>query len=187
MKHCENYQNVTKIQEERRCCWINDTDRLARCRVGINLWFVKHSVCTKCNKAKSHQVRWIIVLTTQISLLNPHQITVEKVPIFMLLMRMLRQRALGPSHSWNLNPGRWTLECVLLTHSLWHKSSWKRLPLAPPQSCQAGDPQTGEQLYQRRSCTVLKVLGTTTNFPTWGSSKETENPQGIWHWRSVGS
>ena len=96
LKHCENYQNVTKIQEERRCCWINDTDRLARCRVGINLWFVKHSVCTKCNKAKSHQVRWIIVLTTQISLLNPHQITVEKVPIFMLLMRMLRQKSPWP-------------------------------------------------------------------------------------------
>ena len=82
LKHCENYQNVTKIQEERRCCWINGTDRLARCGVGTNLWFVKHSVCTKCNKAKSHQVRWVIVLTTYISWLNPHQITVEKVPIF---------------------------------------------------------------------------------------------------------
>ena len=32
----------------------------------------------------------------------------------------------------------------------------------------------------------MKVLGPTTDFPTWGSSKGTENPQGIWLWRSVG-
>lgn len=92
LKHCENYQNVAKMQEESRCYWISGTDRLARCRVGINLWFVKHSVCTKCNKAKSHQMRWVIVLTTQISSLNPHQITVEKVLISMLLMRTLRHK-----------------------------------------------------------------------------------------------
>ena len=83
---------MAKIQEESRCCWISGTNRLARCRVGINLWFVKHSVCTKCNKAKSHQMRWVIVLTTQISSLNPHQITVEKVLISMLLMRTLRHK-----------------------------------------------------------------------------------------------
>ena len=39
-------------------------------------------------------------------------------------------------------------------------------------------PQNGEQLYQRSSCTVAKVLGPTTDFPTWGSGKRTENPQG---------
>lgn len=27
-----------------------------------------------------------------------------------------------------------------------------------------------------------KVLGTTSDFPTWGPSKETGNPQGIWLW-----
>ena len=42
-----------------------------------------------------------------------------------------------------------------------------------------------EQLYQRNSCTVKKVLGSTTDFPTWGSSKRTKNTQGIWLWRPV--
>ena len=41
-------------------------------------------------------------------------------------------------------------------------------------------------LYQRNSCTVKKVLGPTTDFPTWGSGKGTENPQGIWLWRPLG-
>ena len=30
------------------------------------------------------------------------------------------------------------------------------------------------------------LLGPTTDFPTWGSGKGTENPQGIWLWRPVG-
>ena len=62
-------------------------------------------------------------------------------------------------------------------------SSWRRLPLL--QSCWADTPQTGEQLYQRSSQTVAKVLGPTTDFPTWGSGKGAENPQGIWLWRPV--
>ena len=41
-------------------------------------------------------------------------------------------------------------------------------------------------LYKINSCTIKKVLGPTTDFPTWGSSKGTENPQGIWFWRPVG-
>ena len=32
----------------------------------------------------------------------------------------------------------------------------------------------------------MTVLGSTTDFPTWGSSKGTENPPGIWLWRPVG-
>ena len=44
---------------------------------------------------------------------------------------------------------------------------------------QVGDSQTGEQLYQRISCTVTKVLGPTSDFPTWEFSKGTENAQGI--------
>ena len=39
---------------------------------------------------------------------------------------------------------------------------------------------------KRNSLTVKKILGPTTNFPTWGSAKGTENPQGIWLWRPVG-
>ena len=68
---------------------------------------------------------------------------------------------------------------------VWYKPSWRRSPLTPPQRCQADDPQSAEQLYQRNSCTVKKVLGPTTDFPTWGSGKGTENPQGIWLWRPV--
>ena len=44
----------------------------------------------------------------------------------------------------------------------------------------AEDPQIGEQLYKISSHTFAKVLGHTTDFPTWGSSKGTENPRGIW-------
>ena len=32
----------------------------------------------------------------------------------------------------------------------------------------------------------MKILGPITDFPTWGSSKGTENPQVIWLWRPVG-
>ena len=36
------------------------------------------------------------------------------------------------------------------------------------------------------SCIDMKVLGITSVFPTWGSSKGTGNPQGIWPWRPAG-
>ena len=58
-------------------------------------------------------------------------------------------------------------------------TSWRRSPLALPGSCRVGDPQTREQLYQRSPCPVAKVIGPTTDFPTWGSNKGTEKPQGI--------
>ena len=61
--------------------------------------------------------------------------------------------------------------------SMWHKSSYKRLPLAPLQSCRADDPQTGEQLYQRAFALLQKVLGPTTDFPTWASSKGLRSPR----------
>ena len=85
-------------------------------------------------------------------------------------------------------------ECLLLSHrsavtcsgdrgsgcsrpgspSMWHEPSWRRSLLAPPYSHQADDPQIAEQLYQRNSHTVKKVLGPTTDFPTWGPRKGTE-------------
>ena len=43
-----------------------------------------------------------------------------------------------------------------------------------------------KQSYQRNSRTVKEVLGPTTDFPTWGSGKGTENPQRILLWRPVG-
>ena len=46
------------------------------------------------------------------------------------------------------------------------------------QASPRNDPQTGEQFYQRSSHTFAKVLGPTTDFPTWGSSKRTEHLQG---------
>ena len=72
------------------------------------------------------------------------------------------------------------------TCSLWYKPSWRRLPLAPPYSPWADNPQISEQLYRTSSCTIKKVLGFTADFPTWGSGKGTENPQGIWLWWPVG-
>lgn len=48
------------------------------------------------------------------------------------------------------------------------------------------DPQTGDQLYQRRSRTAVQVLGPTTDSPTWGSGKRNGNPPGIWLCSSAG-
>ena len=56
---------------------------------------------------------------------------------------------------------------------------------APPYSHQADNPQTREQLYQKTSRTVVKVLGPTTYFPTCRSGKGIENPQGIRLWKPV--
>ena len=64
-------------------------------------------------------------------------------------------------------------------HSMWHKSSWRRSSLIPRWNPQADNPQTREQLHQRSSLTTAKVPGPTADFPTWGSGKGTENPQGI--------
>ena len=83
--------------------------------------------------------------------------------------------------------GDWGFGCTRSgSHSMWDKPSWRRSPLAPPYRKLADDQQIAEQLYQRNYLTVKKVLGTTTDFPTWGSSKGPENPQGIWLWRPVG-
>ena len=45
--------------------------------------------------------------------------------------------------------------------SVCHKPSWRTLPLAPPKSRQADDPQTIIQLHQRNYHTVKKVLAPT--------------------------
>ena len=37
LKYCENYQNVTQKPEVSKCCWKNGGNRLALCRVVINL------------------------------------------------------------------------------------------------------------------------------------------------------
>ena len=53
-------------------------------------------------------------------------------------------------------------------------------------TCWVGEPQTGEQLYQRSSHTIVKVLNPTSGFPAWGSNKGTWNPQRIWPWGPIG-
>ena len=57
---------------------------------------------------------------------------------------------------------------------------------APPYSHQTDNAKTEEKLYHRSSCTVAEFLGPTTDFPTWGSGKGTENPQAIWLRSPVG-
>jgi len=72
---------------------------------------------------------------------------------------------------------------------LWLQQTWEVWCVSPtiePPSRQLTNWRTIKQLYQRSSHTVVKVLGPTTDFPTWESSKETENPQGMWFWRPVG-
>ena len=56
-------------------------------------------------------------------------------------------------------------------------------PTIEPPSTQPTDWST---IIPRSSRNVLKFLGPTTDFPTRGSSKRTENPQGIWPWRPLG-
>ena len=90
----------------------------------------------------------------------------------------------------------WVFECLMQMHRsavacCGHRGcGFSRLGKhnvwAPSQSHWVDNPKTEDQLYQISSHTVMKVLRPTTDFPTWGSSKGTENPQGIFPWRPVG-
>ena len=80
-------------------------------------------------------------------------------------------RALGQRHSWC----PWDLSTF---GDLRMPTSWFAWTLKSLKN--KDNPQTAEQLYQRNSCTVNKVLEPTTDFLTWGSSKGTENPQKIY-------
>ena len=64
-------------------------------------------------------------------------------------------------------------------HTRQRRSEVSNKTLCAPGPRAPRDPQTAEQLYKINSHTVRKVLGPTTDFPTWGSGKGTENPQGI--------
>ena len=68
--------------------------------------------------------------------------------------------------------------------SEWHKSSWRKSPLAPLESHPVGNPQIREQFYLRSSWTVAKLLGPTRDFQTWKSGKSTENPRETESWRA---
>ena len=84
----------------------------------------------------------------------------------------------------------WVFECLLRRHesavaclgdrgsgcSRYGRSGMQ----AQSQRHRTNNQQTGGQLRQRNSWIVVNVLGSTANFPIWGSGKETENPQGIW-------
>ena len=79
---------------------------------------------------------------------------------------------------------------------LWQQQTWevqcvarvflKEVAISSTIEPPVGDSQTGEQLYQRSSHTAVGVLGPMTDFTTWEYSKWTENPQGIWLWKSAG-
>ena len=63
-------------------------------------------------------------------------------------------------------PAIWTeaLEAAVLGGAAcWPKFSWRRRPLALLEIHQVGNPQTGRQLYQRSSHTVMKVVGITSD------------------------
>ena len=62
-------------------------------------------------------------------------------------------------------------------YSLWHKHSWRRSPLTLQQSHRADNPQTAEQLHQRNSHSVKKVLGSTTDFQPGDLEKLLRNPR----------
>ena len=106
-----------------------------------------------------------------------------------------RERSSGLHRSWS-QTCLWVFKCLLQRqgsaeachgdrgsgcsrsgrHSVWHKSSGERSLLVPLQSHQT-DTQIREQLHQRSSHTVAKVLGPTIDFPTWGFGKRTESSQ----------
>ena len=46
-------------------------------------------------------------------------------------------------------------------------------------------PTNWRTIIPKKVSHCCKILGPTAVFPTWGSSKGTENPQGIWLWRPV--
>ena len=56
---------------------------------------------------------------------------------------------------------------------------WQELWSSQHKNCRKIIPEKFSHCY--------KSLGPTTDFPTWGSSKETENIQEIWLWRPVGN
>ena len=60
-------------------------------------------------------------------------------------------------------------------HGMWPKSSWRRSLLAPPQSRWVDNPQIGEKLKQRSSCTLVKVLSPARDFSTRRSGKGAGN------------
>ena len=81
--------------------------------------------------------------------------------------------------------GLWVQETW--SHSLWHKPYWRRSPLTPPYSRWADDSQTAEQLHQRNSRTIKKVLGPTQVSQPGDPERDWEAPgnltleaNGIW-------
>ena len=80
-------------------------------------------------------------------------------------------RALGAA-TWATQPVAWAF--------------LEEVAINPTESHWVENPQTEEQLYQRNSHTIKKVLGPTADFLTWGFGKGTESPQKIWLWKPEG-
>lgn len=53
----ENYQNMTQKYEVSTCYCKNDANRLAQCRIEINLQFVRIATSSKHNKVNHYKGR----------------------------------------------------------------------------------------------------------------------------------
>ena len=62
LKYRKNYQNMTQRHKVRKCYWKNGTNNLARCRVAINIQFVKSAISVKCSKAKCNKMRYACII-----------------------------------------------------------------------------------------------------------------------------
>ena len=61
----------------------------------------------------------------------------------------------------------------------WLQPNWGLWRVSPNTESLNRQPTNWRAVVPRRSHTAAQVLGPTTDFPTWGSHKGTENPQGI--------
>ena len=58
----KKFQTVTQKCKVSKCCWKNDTDRLAQRRVRTKLQFVKNVVSVKCKQVKCNKTRYGYIL-----------------------------------------------------------------------------------------------------------------------------
>ena len=65
---------------------------------------------------------------------------------------------------------------LLQGQGLWLQQTWEVQHVRPNTEAQSRQPTNWRTVISKNSNTVVKVLGTTTDFPTWGSGKDPENP-----------
>ena len=70
----------------------------------------------------------------------------------------------------------WVGGDLLQGQGFWLKQTWEMQHVRTTTEAQSRQPANWRTIIPKNSSTVVKVLGTTTDFPTWGSGKGTENP-----------